>query len=48
MTKGKDPYACPCCDIEEMVIIAIIPAIRGSPVKPKFRTFAKDRKVELE
>ena len=47
MTTGKDPYACPCCGKGEMVIIATIPAIRGSPIKQRFRQFAKDRKVEL-
>lgn len=47
MTKDKDPYVCPCCGKGEMVIIATIPAIRGSPIKQRFRKFAKDRKVEL-
>ena len=47
MTKGKDPYACPCCGKGEMVIIVTIPPIRGSPVKQRIRKFAKDRKVDL-
>jgi len=47
MTTGKDPYACPCCSKGEMVIIEKLPAIRGSPVRPPIRVFAKDRKVAL-
>ena len=47
ITKGKDPYACPCCGKGEMVVIATIPAIRGSPTKIRLRIFAKDRKVAL-
>ena len=31
-TTGKDPYICPKCQIGEMVIITIIPAIRTCPV----------------
>jgi hypothetical protein len=47
LTTGKDPYLCPCCAIGEMVIISIIPAIRGSPVKIPFRSIPKDRKVNI-
>lgn len=47
MTTGKDPHACPCCGKGEMVIIEKLPAIRGSPVRPPIRVFAKDRKVAL-
>jgi hypothetical protein len=47
LTTGKDPYLCPCCAIGEMVIISIIPALRGSPVKIPFRSIPKDRKVNI-
>lgn len=47
MTTGKDPYACPLCKKGEMVVIATLPAIRGSPVKPPMRFFAKDKKIAL-
>jgi integrase len=47
LTTGKDPYLCPCCAIGEMVIISIIPAIRGSHVKIPFRSIPKDRKVNI-
>lgn len=47
MTTGKDPYRCPCCGQGEMVIIAKVPAIRGSPVRPPMRFFARDRKVNI-
>ena len=47
MTTGKDPYLCPCCHKGEMVIIAILPAIRGSPQRPPLRFIAKDRKVNI-
>ena len=47
MTTGKDPYRCPSCEIGEMVIISIIPSIRGSPVKIPRRYFAKDRKIKF-
>jgi len=47
MTTGKDPYACPKCKQGEMIVIAILPAIRGSPLKPPMRFFAKDKKVAL-
>lgn len=47
ITTGKDPYRCPSCEIGEMVIISIIPPIRGSPVKIPRRYFAKDRKIKF-
>jgi hypothetical protein len=47
LTTGKDPYLCPCCTIGEIVIISIIPAIRGSPSKTPFRSIPKDRKVNI-
>jgi len=47
MTTGKDPYLCPCCGVGEMIIISMMPAIRGSPVRTPLRFMAKDRKVNL-
>jgi len=47
MTTGKDPHECPRCGKGEMVIIEKLPAIRGSPVQPPFRIFARNRKVAL-
>jgi hypothetical protein len=47
LTSGKDPYACPLCEVGEMIIVSIIPAIRGSPVINPLRFIAKDRKVDL-
>ena len=47
LTTGKDPYQCPCCEKGEMVVIKIIPAIRGSPCKIPMRFLAADRKVSL-
>jgi len=47
LTTGKDPYQCPCCHKGEMVIIAILPTIRGSPASTFFRSFAKDRKIQI-
>ncbi len=47
MSTGKDPYLCPCCGQGEMVIIAMMPAIRGSPFRPPLRFMAKDRKVNI-
>ena len=47
LTTGKDPYQCPCCHKGEMVIIAILPTIRGSPTSTFFRSFAKDRKINI-
>lgn len=52
-TSGQDPYLCPCCKNGQMVVIKIIPVIRGSPVLggkhliPRFRVFAKDKPVRL-
>ena len=47
VTTGKDPYLCPCCGKGEMVIIGIMPAIRGSPTRPPLRFIPKDRKVAI-
>jgi len=47
MSTGKDPYLCPCCGQGEIIIIAIMPAIRGSPIRPPLRFMAKDRKVNI-
>lgn len=47
LTTGRDPYLCPCCNKGEMVIIAVLPSIRGSPASSFFRTFAKDRIVSI-
>jgi len=47
MSTGKDLYLCPCCGQGEMVIIAMIPAIRGSPCRPPLRFMAKDKKVNI-
>ena len=43
MITGNDPWSCPRCTKEEMVIGAMIPAIRGSPCKPPLRYLTKDR-----
>ena len=43
LTTGKDPYLCPRCGKGEMVIIEVLPAIRGSPIKPHLRFFATGR-----
>ena len=48
LSTGKDPYLCPCCQKGEMVIISIIPAIRGSPIRPPLRFIPKDRKVNIK
>lgn len=47
MTTGKDPYKCPCCSEGEMVIIAFLPAIRGSPIKPPLRFVPTYRKISI-
>ncbi len=47
MSTGKGPYLCPCCGQGEMVIISMMPAIRGSPTRPPLRFIAKDRKVNI-
>jgi len=47
LTTGKDPYLCPCCQKGEMVIISVLPSIRGSPISSMFRTFAKDRIIQI-
>lgn len=47
LTTSKDPYLCPCCSKGEMVIIKILPAIRGSPVRPPLRFYAKDKKINI-
>ena len=46
-TTGKDPYLCPCCGQGEMVIIAVIPPIRGSPIRPPFRFLPSYRKINI-
>lgn len=43
-TQEKDPYLCPKCQQEEMVVYAVIHGIRGSPM----RFFSRDKKVKLE
>ena len=35
MSTGKDPYLCLSCGVGEMVIISMMPAIRGSPIKDR-------------
>ena len=47
MTTGKDPYLCPSCGEAEMVIVSIMPSIRGSPIKTPLRFVPKDRKVNI-
>ncbi len=47
MSTGKDPYLCPCCAVGEMVIISMLPAIRGSPIRIPLRFIAKNRKVNI-
>ena len=47
LTTGKDPYLCPCCQRGEMVIISVLPSIRGSPLSSFFKTFSKDRIVVI-
>ena len=47
MTSGKDPFLCPRCRIGEMVIIAVIPPIRGSPIRPPFRFLPTYRKINI-
>jgi len=46
-TAGKDPYLCPCCGKGEMVIIAVIPPIRGSPIRPPIRFIPSYRKINI-
>lgn len=46
-STGIDPYKCKVCKQGEMVIISIIPPIRGSPTKIRFRGIPKDRKVNI-
>ncbi len=43
-TTGKDPYVCPECGKDTMVIVEIIPGIRGSPRM----FFSKDKKIKLD
>lgn len=43
-TTGVDPYKCPKCKTGTMVVIKIIPGVRGSPR----RFFASDKIVKLE
>lgn len=43
-TTGMDPYKCPKCKTGMMVVVKIIPGVRGSPR----RYFAKDKLVKLE
>ncbi len=47
MTTGKAPYLSQCCGVGEMVIFAMMPAIRGSPTRAPLRFMAKDRKVNI-
>lgn len=47
MSTGKDPYLCPCCGVGEMVIVSMLAAIRGSPIRAPLRFIAKDRKVKI-
>ncbi len=52
ITTGKDPFVCPKCGQGELVIIQIIPRIRGSPhyqkeIKMPYRVIPKYRKVRL-
>ena len=47
MSTGKDPYLCSCCGKGEMVIISMLPSIRGSPIRAPLRFIAKDRKVNI-
>ena len=44
LTKGVDPYICSKCKKGMLVVVEIIPGIRGSPP----RGFAKDKVVKLE
>lgn len=44
---GVDPYICPCCLEGEMVITAVIPATRGSPIRVYRRPFSSERTVKL-
>ena len=46
-TTGKDPYLCPCCQTGEMVMVTILPKIRGSPIRPPMRFHAKEKKINL-
>ncbi len=43
-SKNKDPYLCPKCGKDTMVVVEIIAGIRGSPRL----FFAKDKKIQLE
>ena len=47
LTTGKDPNLCPCCQKGEMVIVSVMPAIRGSPIKTPIRFAPKGRKIKL-
>jgi hypothetical protein len=42
-TQGKDPYLCPKCQQDDMVVVEVFHGIRGSPM----RFFAKDKKIKL-
>jgi len=46
-TTCEDPYTCPCCKKGKMLVLQIIPAIRGSPQKIPMHFFASDKKVQL-
>ena len=48
MSTGNDPYLCPCCGQGEMVIVQVLPSIRGSPIKAPLRFISKHRKVSLD
>ncbi len=41
--QGKDPYLCPNCGQDTMVVVEIIAGIRGSPRM----VFAKDKRIKL-
>jgi hypothetical protein len=43
-TTGKDPYLCPKCQQDSMVVIEVIADIRGSPM----RGFTNNRQLKLE
>ena len=46
-TTGKDPYICPSCNKGEMVIVTLLPKVRGSPIRPPMTFFSKDRKINI-
>ena len=48
LANGKNPYQCPNCQKGEMIIVQVIPSIRGSPVKTPIRIKPKYRKIKLD